>query len=99
MNFLAVAAGFDSIHHDVLGRHERKLRHEMLLDDLRINDEAIHDIEIKIEDTINCEEALRHRQTLVCGVIERPLKPLRRGNEHRIHEIRHHEIRKRCDTL
>ena len=42
---LAVAALFDRGHHDVLGGHERQLTHDALMDDLRVNHQAIADIE------------------------------------------------------
>ena len=44
MQLLTVTAGLYRIHHDVLGCHERQLCHEMLLDNLRIYNQAIYNI-------------------------------------------------------
>ena len=41
---LTVAAALYGVHHDVLGCHERQLCHEMLLDNLRIYNQAIYNI-------------------------------------------------------
>ena len=99
MQLLTVATGLDRIHHDVLSRHERKLCHEVLADNLRVYHETINDVQIEIEDTIDREEALRYGQTLVCGVVEGTLEPLRGGYQHWIHKIGDHVVCKGSDTL
>ena len=99
VQLLAVAAALDGLHHDVLGRHERKLCHEVLADNLRIYHETINDVQVEVEDTIDGEEALRYGQTLVCGVIEGTLEPLCRGYQHWIHEIGDHVVSEGGDTL
>ena len=99
MQLLTVATGLYGIHHDVLGRHERKLCHKVLADNLRVNHKTINDVQVEVEDTIDGEEALRYGQTLVCGVVEGTLEPLRGGYQHWIHEIGNHVIREGSDTL
>ena len=99
MQLLTVAAGLYRIHHDILGCHERKLCHKVLADNLRVYHETINDVQVEVEDTIDREEALRYGQTLVCGVVEGTLEPLRGGYQHWIHEIGNHVIREGSDTL
>ncbi len=99
MEFLPVAAHFDFIHHDVLGRHKRKLRLQMLLDHLRINLESIGYIQAKIEHTVNSKKAFRYRQPLVCRIIECSLHPLCAGGYFPVNNICHHIPRQRADSL
>ena len=99
MQLLTITTGLDGIHHDVLGRHERKLRHEVLADHLRVHHETVNDVQVEIEDTIDREEALRYGQTLVCGVVQGTLEPLRGGYQHWIHEIGDHVVCQGGDTL
>ena len=60
MQLLTVAACLYRIHHDVLGRHERQLCHQMLLDDLRIYHQSVYYIQVQIQDAIDRQEALRN---------------------------------------
>ena len=78
MQLLTVAACLYRIHHNVLGRHKRQLCHQMLLNDLRIYHQSVYDVQAQIQDTVDRQEALRNRQTLVGGVIQSTLKPLGR---------------------
>ena len=99
VQFLAIAARLDRIHHDVLGRHERKLCHEALLNDLRVDHEAIHDVHIQAQNAVYREEALRNRETLVRGIVERALEPLSACDKHRVHHIAHHIVRETRHAL
>ena len=44
MKFLTVSALLYSIHHNVLGCHKRNLCHKMLVDNLRIYNQTIHNV-------------------------------------------------------
>ena len=78
MHLLTVAARFDCVHHDILRRHERKLRHQMFRDDLRVDDKAVHDIYDQVEDAVAGQEAFRNGETFICRIIKSALKPLHR---------------------
>ena len=99
MHLLTVAAGFDSVHHDILRRHERKLRHEMFCDDLRVDDKAVHYIHDQIEDAVAGQEAFRYGEALICRIVKSALEPLNRGCDRRIQGIRDDIARKAGDTL
>ena len=99
VQLLTIAACLYCIHHDVLRCHERKLGHQTLLDNLLIYDQTIHNIQVQIQNTVNCEEALRNGQTFIGGVIQRALEPLRGGYQHRVHRVAHYKIREGSDTL
>ena len=71
----------------------------MLLDHLRIYHQTIYYIQVQIQNAINGKEALRNAQTLVGGVIQSTLKPLGGSYQHRVHDITHHIVGKRRDTL
>ena len=84
MQFLPVAARFHCIHHNILRSHKRQLCHQALFNYLRINYQAIHHIQAKIQDTVNRQETFRNREPLIRRIIQRPLKPLRRRCNRRI---------------
>ena len=60
MQLLTVTACLYGIHHDILGRHKRKLCHHVLLDDFRINLQAIGDIQAQIQNSVDCKESFRN---------------------------------------
>ncbi len=62
MQLLAVAALFDGVHHDVLGRHEGQLGHHALLDDLRIDDEPVADVEQQLQMASTAKNARSRRR-------------------------------------
>ena len=62
----------------------RQLCHQALFNYLRINYQAIHHIQAKIQDTVNRQETFRNREPLIRRIIQRPLKPLRRRCNRRI---------------
>ena len=76
MELLTVTALLCNFHHDVLCHHEREFIKNMLLDHLGINNESGCNIGVDSEDRINGQECFRHRDTLVCRVVECSLKPL-----------------------
>ena len=76
MQFLTVSACFYCVHHDIFSRHERKLTSQTFLDHLRIYYQTIYHVQAQIQDTVDCQEAFRNGKSLVCGVIQRSLKPL-----------------------
>ena len=99
MKFLTVSACLNCIHHDILSCHKRKLRHQSLLDNLRINNQSVHNIEAKIQYSVDCKESLRNAETLVCRIIQSSLKPLCCGGDSRIQGIDHHISGKGSDSL
>ena len=99
MQFLTVTACLYCIHHDILGCHERKLCHHVFLDNLRIYNQTVNDIQVQIQNTINCKEAFRYGKTLVGGVIQGSLKPLGSRGDGWIQGIYHHISGKGSNTL
>ena len=99
MKLLTVSACLNCIHHDILSCHERKLGHQSLLDNLRINNQSVYNIEAEIQDSIDGKEAFRNAETLVCRVIQSSLKPLCRRCDSRIQGIDHHISGQGSDSL
>ena len=89
VQFLTVAAGFDSIHHDVLSRHKGQFAAKALLDDLGINLEAVRNIQAEVEDAVHCKEAFGNGDPLVGRIVQCSLKPLGACCNGRIEDIRH----------
>ena len=65
MKFLAVSACFYCVHHDIFRCHKRKFFHEAAFNNLRINDQTIHDIQVQIQNAVNSKKSFRHRKTLI----------------------------------
>ena len=99
MQLLTVSALLHGVHHDIFRSHKRKLASEALLDDFLVDHETVRNIQAQIKDAVDCEEALGNRNTLVCGVIEGALKPLRRRSNRRVESVDDHVAGQRCDTL
>ena len=89
MEFLTVSAGLYRIHHDILGRHERKLTPKMPVNDFLIDDKTVRDIYAKIQYTVKSEESFRNGQTLIGRIVKRTLEPLRRRCDRRIQCVDH----------
>ena len=60
MELLTIPASLYSIHHDILGGHEGKLRHEAFLDNLRIYYKSVNYINAQIKYSVCCKESLGH---------------------------------------
>ena len=90
MKLLTVSTCLNCIHHDILSCHKRKLRHQSLLDNLRINNQSVYNIEAEIQDSVNGKEAFRNAETLVCRVVQSSLKPLCCRCDRRVQCIDHH---------
>ena len=99
MELLTVAARLDGIHHDVLRRHKGQLAPQSLLDYLRVNNQSVHHIQAEIKDSVDRQKSLGDRQSLVRGIVQRSLKPLRCGGDRRIQGIDHHISRQGSDSL
>ena len=78
VQILAVAAGLDAFHDDVLGRHEREFLAQPFLDDLRPDLEAAGDIDQGGQDDVGRQEGLGNAQAPVGGIVKRAFKPLGR---------------------
>jgi len=99
MQFLTVSAGFYCIHHDVLGSHKRKFCHHVFLNNFRINNQSVYNVQAQIQNAVNCKESFRNAETFVCRVIQCSLKPLCSGSNCRIQCIYHYVSGQRCNTL
>ena len=99
VEFLSVAAQFDSVHHNILSRHEGKLGHQALLNDLGIDLEAVCDVETQIEHAVDREKAFRDGKSLVGGIVQGSLKPLGARSDRRIEHVDHHIAGKGADAL
>jgi hypothetical protein len=99
VGLLAIAAGLDDGHDDVLCGHEGELLVDPTLDDLRVDNETLHDVLKRAEDNVGREEGLRNRDTTVRRVIERPLKPLNRVGHKRVLLEDHEVAGERADAL
>lgn len=79
---LAVAAGLDDGHDNVLGRHEGELLRYPARNDGGVHDETLADVLEGGQEDVGGEERLGQGDTAVGGVVERALEPLdRRGLE------------------
>ena len=58
VKFLAVTAGFHCVHHNVFSGHERKFRHQTLLDDFRIYDESVYNVQAEVQNAVDGEKNL-----------------------------------------
>ena len=99
MELLAVSPSFHRIHHDILRGHKGELFLDVAVDDLLMDHQSGTHILINIEDGIDREECLGHRDTLVSGIIQRPLKPLRSGCNRWILRVGDHIARQRANAL
>ena len=99
VQLLTVAAALDGVHHNILGRHKGQLVAQVLLDDLRIDDEAVDDVDVERQDSVGREERLGHADALVRGVVERALEPLGRGGYRGVGRVTDDVARKRRDAL
>ena len=79
MQVLAVAAGLDGRHQDVLGRHERQLGGDVGLDHLRVDHQAVEDVQEDLQDAVDGQECLRNDEPPVGGIVQGPLEPLLGG--------------------
>ena len=79
---LSGTALLDHGHDDVLGGHEGQLAHDSALDDLRVDDKAVGDVDEGAEQDVCGEEGLGDGDSADGGVVQRALEPLdRRGLE------------------
>lgn len=72
VRLLAVAAGLDDGHDDVLRGHERQLLRDPACDDLRVDDEALGDVLQRREHDVCGEERLGERDPPVRAARVRP---------------------------
>ena len=99
MQLLTVSAHLHAVHHDVFRRHERQLVHQMALDDLRIDDQALCDVQIQVQDAIDGQECFRHGNALIGRIVQRALEPLRGSHDGRVHDIGDDIVRQRSHAL
>ena len=84
MKLLSVAAVLHRIHHDILSRHERQLRHQVLRDHFVVDHKSVNHVETQVKDTVDRKKSFGDREPLIRRVVERPLEPLCRGGDRRI---------------
>ena len=76
VHLLAIAAGGDDRHQDVLGCHERQFFPEVLGDHLGIDHQAARDIAVEDQDGVDGEKRLRDDQPPIGAVVQGPFQPL-----------------------
>ena len=99
MELLTVPAGFHRIHHDVLRSHKGQFRHQMFLNDLGIHHQAVHHIQVQVQNSVDGQKALGDGQALVGGIVQGAFKPLGRSHHHGIHHIAHDVIAQGSNPL
>jgi len=99
VELLTVAALLHGLHHDVLAGHEGQLGHQAAAHDLRVDHDAVGDVEHDVQDGVGGEEALSHGNALVGAVVQRALEPLRAGGEAGVEHIHHQVAAQSADAL
>ena len=99
VQFLAVAALFNGLHHDVLTGHKGQFGHHAGAHDLGVNHQAIGDIQQNVQDGIGGQETLGHSDALVGGVVQRTLKPLGAGGHGGVQHVYHQVAAQGADAL
>lgn len=96
---LAVTAGLDNGHDDVLGGHEGELLVDPAADNLGVDDETLGDVLHGREEDVGGEERLGEGDTAVGRVVEGTLEPLNRRGHERVLVDGEQVARKRAGTL
>ena len=101
VELLTVAALLHGLHHDVLAGHEGQLGHQAAAHDLRVDHEAVGDVEHDVQDGVGL---LLHKvstgdHALVSAVVQRALKPLSAGGKAGVQHIHHQVAAQSADTL
>ena len=65
MEFLTVASCLYRVHHNILCGHKGKLRHQVLFNDLGIYHQAVHHVQVQVQDTVHCQKTFRYGKSLV----------------------------------
>ena len=99
MRLLAVSAGLDERHDDVLRRHERQLLRDPARDDLGVHHEALAHVLERREHDVRGEERLGERDPADRAVVERALEPLHARGAHRALVQRAEVPRERAHAL
>ena len=73
---LAVPAALDGIHEDVFRGHEGQLLHDVLFDDLLVDDQVGGHVLIEVQNGVHGQEGLGDGDALVGGVVQGALEPL-----------------------
>ena len=75
---LAIAAGLDGRHQEVLGRHERELGGHVPRDHRRVDHQARNDVQVQAHQGVDGQEHLRDDHPAHRGVVQGALQPLGR---------------------
>mmetsp|Transcript_874 Transcript_874/g.1261 ORF Transcript_874/g.1261 Transcript_874/m.1261 type:complete len:427 (-) Transcript_874:221-1501(-) len=76
VQLLAIAAGLDAGHEDVLRGHEGELGHHVRPDDVGPDVQPVGDVGEQVEDDVHAQEALGQVDAPDRAVVQRPLEPL-----------------------
>ena len=99
VQLLAVAAAFDALHHDVLGRHEGELFHHTARHDAVIDNEPLRNVDIDVQNGVYGQKSLGYRDALIRAVVKRALEPLGTGRHGRVEAVGDHIARQRREAL
>ena len=90
VQLLPVAAPLDAVHHDVFSGHKGQLPPQVAVDDGGVHHQPVHHVDDEGKEGVHCEEAFRHADPLVGGVVQGALEPLGGGGHRRVEGIRDH---------
>ena len=89
MQLLTVAAVLDALHHQIFRGNEGQILPHGLLYDLFVHVQAVGDVLCQPENGVGAEEALRHGDAPVGGIVQGALQPLGGGGHGGVQRVRH----------
>ena len=99
MQRLPVAAALDGLHQQVLRGDKGQILPHGARDDLLVDAQPVRDVLGQTQNRVGAEKPLRHGDTAVGAVVQRPLQPLHAGRHRRVRGVRHQVTRQRADAL
>ena len=89
MGGLPANTALDGLHHQVLRGDEGQVFPAGPVHDLLVDMESVGDVLGQAQDGIGAQEALRHGDAAVGGVVQRPFQPLNGGGHRGVGGVEH----------